>query len=157
MGKVACRPNVARRLCNFGISVGPQLRSPSDATAGQTAIFDEQRPKLCNLPREVGVRAESDKFQELMPGAHREALRKKGGSTHMSTQEMPPPFVLYQMMTGFYLSQGIHVVARLGMADFLSNGPLDANDLAQRSKTHAPSLKRVLRLLTAADVFTEDS
>ena len=75
----------------------------------------------------------------------------------MSTQEMPPPFVLYQMMTGFYLSQAIRVVARLGMADFLSNGPLDANDLAQRSKTHAPSLKRVLRLLTAADVFTEDS
>jgi orsellinic acid C2-O-methyltransferase len=75
----------------------------------------------------------------------------------MSAQEMPPPFVLNQMMTGFYLSQAIHVVARLGMADFLSNGPLDANDLAQRSKTHAPSLKRVLRLLAAADVFTEDS
>jgi multifunctional cyclase/dehydratase/O-methyltransferase len=70
---------------------------------------------------------------------------------------MPPPLVLYQMMTGFYLSQAIHVMARLGMADFLSNGPLDANDLAQRSKTHAPSLKRVLRLLAAADVFTEDS
>lgn len=75
----------------------------------------------------------------------------------MSVQEMPPPFVLYRMMTGFYLSQAIHVVARLGVADFLSNGPLDTNDLAQRSKTHAPSLKRVLRLLAAADVFTEDS
>jgi orsellinic acid C2-O-methyltransferase len=75
----------------------------------------------------------------------------------MSAQEMPPPFVLYRMMTGFYLSQAIHVVARLGMADFLSKGPLDANDLAQRSETHAPSLKRVLRLLAAADVFTEDS
>jgi hypothetical protein len=43
------------------------------------------------------------------------------------------------------------------MADFLSNGPLDATDLAQRSKTHAPSLKRVLRLLAAAGVFAEDS
>jgi hypothetical protein len=75
----------------------------------------------------------------------------------MSVQEMPPPVVLYQMMTGFYLSQAIHVVARLGMADFLSNGPLDANDLAQRSNTHAPSLKRVLRLLAAADVLAEDS
>jgi DNA-binding IclR family transcriptional regulator len=48
-------------------------------------------------------------------------------------------------------------VARLGIADFLSNGPLDANDLAQQSKTHAPSLRRVLRLLAAADVFAEDS
>jgi len=75
----------------------------------------------------------------------------------MSAQEMPPPFVLYRMMTAFYISQAIHVVARLGIADFLSSDPLDANDLAQRSKTHAPSLKRVLRLLAAADVFTEDS
>ena len=56
----------------------------------------------------------------------------------MSAQEMPPPFVLYRMMTAFYISQAIHVVARLGIADFLSSDPLDANDLAQRSKTHAP-------------------
>jgi hypothetical protein len=39
----------------------------------------------------------------------------------MSAQEIPPPFVLYRMMTGFYLSQAIHVVARLGIADLLSN------------------------------------
>jgi hypothetical protein len=31
------------------------------------------------------------------------------------------------------------------------------DDLAQRSKTHAPSLKRVLRLLASVDVSTEDS
>jgi hypothetical protein len=75
----------------------------------------------------------------------------------MSAQEMPPPFVLYRMITGFYVSQAIQVVARLGIADLLSSDPLDAIDLAQRSETHAPSLKRVLRLLAAADVFTENS
>jgi hypothetical protein len=69
---------------------------------------------------------------------------------------MPPHFTLYRMITGFYVSQAIYVIARLGIADFLSSGPLNADDLAQRSKTHAPSLKRVLRLLAAADVFTED-
>lgn len=74
----------------------------------------------------------------------------------MSGQEMPPPFALYRMITGFYVSRAIHVMARLGIADFLSAGPLDAEELAQRSKTHAPSLKRVLRLLVTAGLFTED-
>jgi orsellinic acid C2-O-methyltransferase len=70
---------------------------------------------------------------------------------------MPPPFALYRMITGFYISQAIHAMARLGIADLLSNGSLEAEELAQRSKTHAPSLKRVLRLLVAAGVFTEDN
>jgi hypothetical protein len=75
----------------------------------------------------------------------------------MSAQEMPPPFALYRMITGFYFSLAIYVMARLGIADFLSDGPLDAEELAQRSKTHVPSLKRVLRLLVTAGVFTEDN
>jgi len=75
----------------------------------------------------------------------------------MSAQAMPPHFALYRMITGFYVSQAIYVMARLGIADFLSSGPLNADDLAQLSKTHAPSLNRVLRLLAAADVFTEDN
>src|SRR5262249_50094447 len=75
----------------------------------------------------------------------------------MSAQAMPPHFTLYRIITGFYVSQAIYVMARLGIADFLRSGPLNADDLAQRSKTHAPSLKRVLRLLAAADVFTEDN
>jgi hypothetical protein len=75
----------------------------------------------------------------------------------MSAQEIPPPFALYRMITGFYVSRAIYVMARLGIADFLSDGPLDAEELAQRSKTHAPSLKRVLRLLVTAGVFTENN
>jgi hypothetical protein len=75
----------------------------------------------------------------------------------MSAQAMPPHFTLYRMITGFHVSQAIYVMARLGIADFLTNGPLNADDLAQRSKTHAPSLKRVLRLLASVDVFTEDN
>jgi Dimerisation domain len=75
----------------------------------------------------------------------------------MSAQEIPPPFALYRMITGFYVSRAIYVMARLGIADFLSDGPLDAEELARRSKTHAPSLKRVLRLLVTAGVFTENN
>jgi hypothetical protein len=75
----------------------------------------------------------------------------------MPAQEMPPPFALYRMITGFYLSQAIYVMARLGIADFLSEGPLDTEELAQRSKTHVQSLGRVLRLLVAAGLFMEDN
>jgi Dimerisation domain len=75
----------------------------------------------------------------------------------MSGQEMPPPFILYRMITGFYISRAIYVMARLGIADFLSDGPLNAEELAQRSRTHVLSLKRVLRLLVTAGVFTEDN
>jgi O-methyltransferase domain/Dimerisation domain len=75
----------------------------------------------------------------------------------MSGQEMPPPFALYRMITGFYISRAIYVMARLGIADFLSDGPLNAEELARRSKTHVLSLKRVLRLLVTAGVFTEDN
>ena len=74
----------------------------------------------------------------------------------MSAQEMPPPLALYRMISGFYVSRAIHVMARLGIADLLSDGPVHADELARHTKTHAPSLKRVLRLLVTAGVATED-
>lgn len=74
----------------------------------------------------------------------------------MSAQHLPPPFALFRMISGFYFSRAIHVMARLGIADILSDGPADAEKLASRTKTHAPSLKRVLRLLVTAGVATED-
>jgi DNA-binding IclR family transcriptional regulator len=75
----------------------------------------------------------------------------------MPAEDMPPPFALYRMITGFYVARAIYVVVRLGVADMLGDGPRDAEELAQQSKTHAPSLTRVLRLLVTAGIFTEDS
>src|SRR5262245_21667143 len=74
----------------------------------------------------------------------------------MSMQEMPPPLVLFRMISGFYVSRAIYVMARFGIADALSDGPLDADALGKRSNTHGPSLKRVLRLLVTTGVLTED-
>jgi hypothetical protein len=54
----------------------------------------------------------------------------------MPEQELPPPFALYRMITGFYISRAIHVAARLGIADRLGNGPADAEELASLSKAH---------------------
>ena len=75
----------------------------------------------------------------------------------MSTQQIPPSFALFRMVTGYYVSRAIYVVAKLGIADHLSEGPRRVDDLAEATGTHAPSLKRVLRLLASVGVFTEEA
>jgi hypothetical protein len=75
----------------------------------------------------------------------------------MSASEIPPPFALFRMITSFYLSRAIHAVAKLGIADLLSDGARRADDLAKATGTHAPSLRRVLRLLASAGVFSEEA
>ena len=75
----------------------------------------------------------------------------------MSTQQIPPSFALFRMVTGYYVSRAIYVVAKLGIADHLSEGPRRVDDLAAATGTHAPSLKRVLRLLASVGVFTEEA
>jgi len=75
----------------------------------------------------------------------------------MSTQQVPPPFALFTMVTGYYVSRAIYVAAKLGIADHLSEGPRRVDELAEATGTHAPSLKRVLRLLASVGVFNEEA
>ena len=75
----------------------------------------------------------------------------------MSTQQIPPSFSLFRMITGYYVSRAIYVVARLGIADHLGEGPRGVDDLVAATGAHAPSLKRVLRLLASVGVFTEEA
>jgi hypothetical protein len=72
----------------------------------------------------------------------------------MDTQ-LPPPMVLYQLASAHYLSQALYVAAKLGIADLLADGPQAPEALAAKTGTHAPSLRRVLRLLASAGVFAE--
>jgi hypothetical protein len=55
-----------------------------------------------------------------------------------------------------HIPQALHVVAVLGIADLLSDGAKSSGDLAQATRSHAPTLYRVLRALVAAGVFDED-
>jgi len=73
-----------------------------------------------------------------------------------NTAELPPPLAIYRMVTGYYISRSLHVAATLGVADLMAEGPRAAEDLAAATNTHAPSLRRVLRLLASAGVFTEE-
>jgi hypothetical protein len=61
------------------------------------------------------------------------------------------------MCTAYWVSRIVHLAAELGLADHLAAGPLTADELASRTKTHAPALYRVLRTLASLGLFTEDT
>lgn len=63
---------------------------------------------------------------------------------------------LNQMLTGYWISQAIYVSAKLGLADLLVHGPRNSDDLAAATKTHAPSIYRLLRALASVGMFAED-
>lgn len=66
----------------------------------------------------------------------------------------PLPPVLFQMATGYWLSQAIYVVARLGIADLLANGPQSSAKLAAATHCDPPSLFRVLRALSGVGIVS---
>jgi hypothetical protein len=79
-------------------------------------------------------------------------------TTHDKAPEgiaFPPQVILFQMVTGYYLSQAIYVAAKLGLADLLADGPRHYSDLAKSTSTHEDSLNRVMRLLASSGVLTE--
>jgi hypothetical protein len=67
----------------------------------------------------------------------------------------PAQETMLSMVTGYWVSQLLFVVARLGIADHLARGPLDVEELAKRTVVKAPALRRVLRALASVGVFAE--
>ena len=59
------------------------------------------------------------------------------------------------MISGYWISQAVYVAAKLRIADQLAQGPQDLNQLADITKTHQPSLYRLLRALASVGVFEE--
>ena len=57
-----------------------------------------------------------------------------------------PANTLLQMMTSYWVAQAIYVAASLGLADHLAGGPMTCEDLAAATQSHAPSLRRLLRV-----------
>jgi hypothetical protein len=55
------------------------------------------------------------------------------------------------------IPEAIRVVAELGIADLLADGPKSAEELARATGAHANSLRRVLHALTYFGVFAHDS
>jgi len=69
---------------------------------------------------------------------------------------LPPPIRLFQLGIGHYVSRALDLAARLGVADLLADGPRGVAELASRCEADPAALRRVLRLLVATGVFSED-
>ena len=76
-------------------------------------------------------------------------------SATATPKEVPPPLQMLQVMSGFWISRCVYIIAKLGIADLLKDGPMTAEELAVASGAHAPSLFRVLRALAAVGVLTQ--
>ena len=65
-------------------------------------------------------------------------------------------FEIFDMLTRAQLtSRAIYIVAKLGLADYLKDGPKSVEDLAEETKTHPDSLYRLLRMLSSIGIFAE--
>jgi hypothetical protein len=73
----------------------------------------------------------------------------------MLPNDVSPRLALQQLIQSFLVPQCIYVAAKLRIPDLLQDGPRSSEELAMATATHAPSLYRVLRLLTAVELFTE--
>jgi hypothetical protein len=79
--------------------------------------------------------------------------QKKGAA--MSENLLKPEDQMMQWITSKWIAKPIHVVTELGIAELLSEKPLSAEILAQKTGTHAPTLYRLLRALSAVGIFQE--
>jgi len=70
-----------------------------------------------------------------------------------SNEEHSSASALFQMATGYWVSQAIYVAAKLGIADLLKDGSKSCAVLAARTGADAPSLFRLLRALASVGIF----
>lgn len=69
--------------------------------------------------------------------------------------ESSPRDLMNRLIVGYWHSQSVYVAAKLGIAELLREGPRDVDFLAAETKTHPPTLYRLLRALASAGVFEE--
>jgi len=63
---------------------------------------------------------------------------------------------MLQLLNACLTTQALHVIAELGIADRLADGPAAIDDLAAATGAHRPSLYRLLRMLVGVGVFREE-
>jgi hypothetical protein len=68
---------------------------------------------------------------------------------------LPPPVQMFQMLSGYIVTQLLHAAAEFGVADQLADGPRRVEDVAAAVGADKDALYRVLRTLCSLGVFTE--
>src|SRR3954468_8876818 len=76
--------------------------------------------------------------------------------TTATAKQIPPPLQMLQLISGFWIARCVYVVAKLGIADLIADGPKSADELAAAAGAHGPALFRVLRALASVGVITQD-
>jgi SAM-dependent methyltransferase len=61
-----------------------------------------------------------------------------------------------QMVYGFWVSRCLQIMAELGLADTIGDTPKTVEELAESSGTHAPALRRMLRLLSGLGILNKN-
>ena len=70
--------------------------------------------------------------------------------------KMPPVQMLWGLINSNVLARCVQVVAEYGVADALADRPMTAAELAAETGMNADALRRMLRLLTAHEVFAQE-
>jgi O-methyltransferase domain/Dimerisation domain len=68
----------------------------------------------------------------------------------------PAHVQVIQMATAFWASRAVYAAARLGLADFLADGPRTAAVLAEATGMHVQSLYRLMRTLASLGLLSSD-
>ena len=73
----------------------------------------------------------------------------------MEISDVSPQVALQRLLHGFRITQLLYVMAKLGIADQLANGPKTSDELATTTGAHPDALYRALRALAVLGVFEE--
>ena len=66
------------------------------------------------------------------------------------------PTAIHEILGSVAVARCLHVIAELGIADLVTERPMTVGDLAAATGAHADSLYRILRMLAARGIFSED-
>jgi hypothetical protein len=78
-----------------------------------------------------------------------------GGHQTPQAPDEPPRATLSRLPMAQVLTEALYVVAKLGVADLLVNGPRSVAELAAATGTDAGALARILRALAGSGIFAE--
>jgi Dimerisation domain len=70
--------------------------------------------------------------------------------------EIPPAVRMQQLLSGFEVSQALYVIAELGVAPALLDGPRSVKEVALATGADPDALGRIIRFLASLGVFQTD-
>jgi hypothetical protein len=72
-------------------------------------------------------------------------------------QELPPPFAMMKMLTGYWVSQIMGAMAQLDVADAIAEGSTSIDAIAARTKSDTAAMERLVRAAASLGVVKRDA